>query len=193
MHTTSVTLLARLRQTGDGDAWARFVRTYSPLLYGWARRMALAHDDAVDLVQDVFAVLVQQIPRFDYDGQQRFRGWLWTITRRRWADRKRKASLPIDPGRDPSELPAASADIGFEEAEFRAHLIRHVVPTLRGNFHETTWRSFWKHVVDGRPVTEVAAEEGVTVAAVYKAKLRVTAHLQKELADLMTDSPGDLL
>lgn len=190
MHTTSITLLARLRQTVDGEAWARFTRTYSPLLYGWARQMGLAHDDAVDLVQDVFAVLVQRLPQFDYDGQKRFRGWLWTITRRRWADRKRKPALPIDPGHNLSDLPASSADVSGEEAEFRAHLIRQVVPTLRGNFHESTWRSFWKHVVDGRPAAEVAAEEGVTVAAVYKAKLRVTAHLQKELADLMTDPSG---
>jgi RNA polymerase sigma-70 factor (ECF subfamily) len=41
--------------------------------------------------------------------------------------------------------------------------------------------------VDGRPAAEVADELGVSVAAVYKAKLRVLAHLHAELADLVAD------
>jgi RNA polymerase sigma-70 factor (ECF subfamily) len=187
MHTTSASLLARVRQLGDVDAWERFVRAYSPVLYGWAKHMGLRHDDAVDLVQDVFAVLVQKLPEFDYDAHKRFRGWLWTVTRRRWIERRRKAVLPLDPGRNPDDLPAAAEEPPLVEADFRAHLLRHVVPTMRGNFQESTWRAFWKHVVEGRSVAEVAAEEGLSVAAVYKAKLRVTAHLHKELADLVAD------
>ncbi len=36
MVSTSPTLLNRLRQPGETDAWARFVRLYSPLLYSWS-------------------------------------------------------------------------------------------------------------------------------------------------------------
>ncbi|MCE9568091.1 MAG: RNA polymerase sigma factor [Planctomycetes bacterium] len=188
MHTTSASLLARVRQLGDVDAWAQFVRVYSPVLYGWAKHMGLRHDDAVDLVQDIFAILVQKLPEFDYDSHKRFRGWLWTITRRRWVEGRRKAILPLEADRDPDELPAnAPPAPDLDEAEFRAYMLTHVVPSLRGSFHESTWRAFWKHVVDGRPAAEVAMEEGLTVAAVYKAKLRVTAHLHKELVDYGTD------
>lgn len=188
MHTTSASLLARVRHLGDADAWGRFVRLYSPVLHGWACHMGLSHDDAVDLVQDVFAILVQKLPEFDYDSEKRFRGWLWTITKRRWVERQRKAVLPLEVGRDPDEI-ADSAELrdSLEEREFRAHLLRHLVPSLRGNFQESTWRAFWKHVVEGKPVAEVAAEEGLSIASVYKAKLRVTAHLNKELADLVMD------
>lgn len=188
MYTTSASLLERVRELGDVEAWSRFVRLYSPVLYGWAKHMGLRHDDAVDLVQDVFAVLVQKLPEFSYDAHKKFRGWLWTVTRRRWLERQRRAVLPLDPDRDPDDVPTSSPPSQtLEEVEFRAYLLRQIVPTLRGNFHESTWRAFWKHVVDGRPVAEVAAEEGLTVAAVYKAKLRVMAHLHKELADLVTD------
>jgi RNA polymerase sigma-70 factor (ECF subfamily) len=189
MHTTSTTLLARVRELDDADAWGRFVRVYSPLLYSWARQMSLRHEDAVDLVQDVFAVLVQKLPTFDYDEHGRFRGWLWTVTRRRWVERRRRARLPLDGGRNPDDLPGAAGppDTGadVEEAEFRTHLLRNVLPTLRGNFHDSTWQAFWMHVVEGRPAAAVAAEQGLSVAAVYKAKLRVTAHLSKELGDLL--------
>lgn len=190
MHTTSPTLLRRVRSLGDADAWSRFVRAYSPLLYAWTKKLGLRHEEAVDLVQDVFAVLVQKLPEFDYDEHQRFRGWLWTVTRRRWVERQRRARLPLDGGGlDPAELPddrdGPDPGGGIEEAEFRSHLLRNVLPASRGHFHESTWRAFWKHVVEGRPAADVAAEEGLTVAAVYKAKLRVTAHLSKELGDLL--------
>jgi RNA polymerase sigma-70 factor (ECF subfamily) len=189
MHTTSATLLARVRELGDADAWAQFVRTYSPLLYAWAKHMGLRHDDAVDLVQDVFAVLVQKLPTFDHDKDRRFRGWLWTVTRRRWVERQRRAQLPLDVARDPAEIPdteGSTETANIEEKEFRVHLLRNVLPALQGNFHESTWRAFWKHVVEGQPAATVAQEEGLSVAAVYKAKLRVTAHLSKELGDLLS-------
>ncbi|QEL14419.1 RNA polymerase sigma factor [Limnoglobus roseus] len=186
MHTTSATLLERVKRLGDSEAWSRFVRLYTPVLYGWAKQMGLHHDDAVDLVQDVFAVLVQKLPEFEYESHKRFRGWLWTVTRRRWVERQRRAALPVDRGQDPDQVAAARSDTPeIDEKEFHAHFLRHIVPTFQGQFQESTWRAFWKHVVEGRPVPEVAAEEGLTVAAVYKAKLRVTAHLHKELGDVL--------
>ena len=42
MHSTSGSLLARLRQPSDEAAWVRFVKLYTPLLYHWAQRSGLA-------------------------------------------------------------------------------------------------------------------------------------------------------
>ena len=36
--TTSFSLLARIRDLGDGAAWAEFVEVYAPLVYGLARK-----------------------------------------------------------------------------------------------------------------------------------------------------------
>ncbi|WP_088252681.1 RNA polymerase sigma factor [Fimbriiglobus ruber] len=188
MHTTSASLLERLREGRDAEAWAQFIRIYSPILYAWARKVGLRHDDAVDLTQDVFAVLVQKLPEFRYDTQQRFRGWLWTVTKHKWLERRRRPDLPLDAESrvEDARAPAATPP-EFEEAEFRDHLIRSVVPSLRGNFHDTTWQAFWRQVVDGRPANEVAVELGLSLATVYKAKLRVLAHLHAELGDLFAD------
>jgi hypothetical protein len=38
MNTTSASLLYRLRQPGQPDAWTRFVTLYPPLLQLWTRR-----------------------------------------------------------------------------------------------------------------------------------------------------------
>src|SRR5438874_3816705 len=100
MFTTSVTLLEHLRQPDDanvnGMAWTRFVRLYTPLFYAWARRLGAAPADADDLVQDVFTILVQQLPHFAYDRGRSFRSWLRTILANKWRDHeRRRAALPV--------------------------------------------------------------------------------------------------
>ena len=63
MNTTSASLLERLRRPEEADAWPRFVRLYTPLLFYWARRTGMPHDDAADLVQEVLTILVQKLPQ----------------------------------------------------------------------------------------------------------------------------------
>ena len=83
MNTTSQSLLMRVREPADGEAWARFVRLYGPLIYRWARRAGLGDEDARELVQDVMALLVRKLPDFRYDPARSFRSWLKTVTPRR--------------------------------------------------------------------------------------------------------------
>jgi hypothetical protein len=60
MHTSSASLLERLRRPANPEAWAQFVRLDTPLLdCYWARRVGLQQHDDADLAQDVFAVLFQ--------------------------------------------------------------------------------------------------------------------------------------
>src|SRR4051812_38614563 len=97
MHTTSQTLLQKLREPDQLAAWDRFVRLYSPGLYSWARKMGLSETDAADLVQDVLLTLVKTLPEFDYDTGKSFRGWLWTLTKNQFLKRKnRRDPRPVD-------------------------------------------------------------------------------------------------
>lgn len=184
MQTTSASLLVRLRRPGEPESWERFVRLYSPMLYGWACGLGLQHADAADLVQDVFAALVQKLPEFEYDDHKRFRGWLWTVTRNKWRERRRRLALPVDPGRRPDDLAAADGGDALEEDEFRRHLLRRLLPTIRDRIPPDTWRVFSEYVIEGKPALRVAADLGVSVAVVYKTKVRVLASLHRELGDL---------
>ena len=60
-----------------------------------------------------------------------------------------------------------------------------IIPMLQDHFQPTTWRAFWGHVVEEKPAQQVAAALGLSVAAVYKAKVRVLTWLHQELADLV--------
>jgi RNA polymerase sigma-70 factor (ECF subfamily) len=186
MLTTSPSLLEHLRHADDPQAWGRFVRLYTPILYAWARRMRLQHADAVDLVQEVFTTLVQKLPEFQYDDRRRFRGWLWTVTRNKWREKCRQKVVPIDPACPPDEV-AGREMITADEDDLRQHLLGQVLPEIREEFQPSTWTAFWEHAVRGRLASEVALELGLSEAAVYKAKMRVTVRLHREFADLLTD------
>lgn len=181
---TPGSLLERLRRPGDEDAWARFVRLYTPLLFHWAGRAGVAASDAHDLVQDVLLTLVQKLPDFQYDPAKSFRGWLRTVTLNKWRERGRRALPPNQAGVDLGAL-AGPADEAFWEQEYRQHLANRALQLIQSDFEESTWKAFWRHVVDEQAVNKVSAELGISVKAVYLAKSRVLRRLRQELAGLL--------
>src|SRR5690349_13735023 len=79
---TRVTLLARLKDGRDADAWREFVQLYGPVVYRFARNRGLQDADAADLMQDVLRSVARNAHRMEYDPSRgTFRGWLYTVTR----------------------------------------------------------------------------------------------------------------
>jgi RNA polymerase sigma-70 factor (ECF subfamily) len=185
MHTTSVSLLQRLRQPGEAEAWERFVSLYTPLLYYWARKIGVQEADVSDLVQDVFALLLQKLPQFVHDRQGSFRGWLRTVTLNKWRERCRRWAPPVDPDAPLADLAVPDGAEAFWEAEYRQRLVGRALEVMQAEFQPTTWKACWQHVVEGRPVAEVAEELGLSANAVYLAKARVLRRLHQELDGLL--------
>ena len=179
MLTTSASLLERLRQP-DGDAWARFVELYAPLLYRWAGRLGLQDADAADLVQDTLGILLRALPEFEYDRGRSFRGWLRTVLTHRWHRWPRRAAVPLadDPaGSDPADE--------AQEEEYRSYLVGRALKIMQTDFEPATWKACWECVVNGRPAADVADELGMSTAAVYIARSRVLRRLREELRGLI--------
>jgi RNA polymerase sigma-70 factor (ECF subfamily) len=182
---TSASLLERLRQPGEEAAWRRFVELYTPLLFSWARKAGLGDADAADLVQDVFALLVQKLPEFVYDRQKSFRGWLRTVTLNRWREKHRRQRPAGELGGSADEVAGPNSVAAFWEQDYRQHLVGRAMEMMQNEFQPATWKACWELVVAERPAPEVAAELGLTVNAVYLAKSRVLRHLRRELAGLL--------
>jgi RNA polymerase sigma-70 factor (ECF subfamily) len=191
MTSTPVTLLQRLRgpvqKATTAAAWAEFVELYTPLLYSWASRLGLQPSDAADLVQDIFVILVQKLPEFEYDSQKSFRAWLRTILMNRWRDREKRLAV-VSQQNDAAALEQAAVSdqaLEIEEAEYREVLLRRALELMQREFHPATWRACWEQVVQGRPAAEVARELGLSVNAVYVARSRVLRRLREYLDHLL--------
>lgn len=183
MHTTSVSLLERLRQRTDSAAWERLVRLYTPLLMYWGRRLGLQDEDSADLVQDVLVVLMQKLPEFQYQPGKSFRGWMRMVLLNKWRDRPRRAvAAPLDT----AVQPAAPADSDvLEEREYRLYVLGRALQLMQSDFEAITWTACWESVVCGRPAAEVAKELGISANSVYVAKSRVLDRLRQDLAGLL--------
>jgi RNA polymerase sigma-70 factor (ECF subfamily) len=187
VHTTSLSLLERLREPEQTQAWDRFVELYTPLLLYWARRAGLQPQDASDLVQETFTTLVEKLPQFRYDERGNFRGWLRTIVMNKWRNRvrdRRHAAARACSENLPECVEADELESLWEQ-EHREHLVKRALELMQTDFEPTTWKACWELSANGRPAADVAAELGITENAAYLAKWRVLRRLRQELAGLL--------
>jgi RNA polymerase sigma-70 factor (ECF subfamily) len=186
--STSHTLLERVRLR-DATAWRRFVELYGPVVFAWARRASLQSHDAADVVQEVFQSVAAGLARFRFDRPgDTFRGWLRTITLNKVRDQFRNRPNYALGAAAIDELPAriaAEDDADSGSGRAVAELAHRALQLLQTEFEPNTWRAFLRTAVDGCPPAETAAELGLSMAAVYKAKSRVLNRLRRELDGLL--------
>jgi DNA-directed RNA polymerase specialized sigma24 family protein len=179
--STSPTLLALLRGSGCDEAWGRFVRLYQPLLDARCRAAGLQPADGDDVTARVLAKLVTALRSFEYDPARRFRGYLRTVVASAladfWADRVRRPGSVGNGGPDPLAAVPDPLHGLPDELDSRIHddlqRARRVIDRVQAQVAEAHWQAYWRTAVDRRPAADVAAELGLTVAAVYMAKSRV--------------------
>ncbi|MEM7233273.1 MAG: sigma-70 family RNA polymerase sigma factor, partial [Planctomycetota bacterium] len=88
---TRASLLLRIKDPADSNAWGEFHDLYAPLIYNYARARGLGHDDAEEVRSACYETLTRQIGSFEYDpGKGGFKAWLRTIVQRRVVDLWRK-------------------------------------------------------------------------------------------------------
>jgi RNA polymerase sigma factor (sigma-70 family) len=191
MDHTSLSLLERLRGSGNDPAWSRLVELYAPLIRHWLKQRCKLDDaDADDLTQTVLKVMVSELPRFDHNGRPgAFRNWVKTITINRLRDFWRNANAKrgvIDAGSDVLEQwadPNGELSMLWER-EHDQFVLNRALELIEHEFAATTWQAFKQSAIEGRKAAFVAAELGISANAVLVAKSRVLARLRQEFAGL---------
>jgi RNA polymerase sigma-70 factor (ECF subfamily) len=190
--STSRSLLAGAKRD-EPLAWERVVRLYSPLVASWCRRCGVAEQDLGDVLQDVFSAVAGHLDRFRKEAPgDTFRGWLATIARNKVRDHfRRRASEPAAAGGteaalsmrqipDPNELDDLPEV--FDESSYDA-LLLNSLESIRGEFHERTWKAFWSVAIEGLTAVDAGAVLNMKPGAVRVAKSRVLMRLRRELGD----------
>ncbi len=187
---TSLSLLEGIR-ANDQQAWERFVRLYAPVVQRWCRRAGLPEDEMPDVVQELFRTVATKMADFRREGPgDSFHGWLWTITQNKIRDHfRRQRGQPQAGGGDAQrfleQLEAPQESSAAPDVSPAADLFRRGLEMIQGEFEPRTWQAFWRVVVEEHAGADVAADLGLTVNAVYKAKARVLQRLRRELGDFL--------
>ncbi len=182
---TRNSLILRIRDRDDAEAWREFVSIYEPVIYTTALHRGLQHADASELVQRVLLAVARAVDRFQPDSDRaRFRTWLYRITHNEFckqyaASQKHTASGDSNVLEQLSNLPSKSDDEHFV-IQYRRSVFRWAANRVRRSVRPSTWEAFQRTTVDGVAPEDVADELGLSIGAVYVARSRVMARLRTE-------------
>lgn len=183
---TSPSLLERARAK-DADAWKRLVRLYTPLVVYWCHGSGVKGADAEDVCQEVFRAVAAHLGDYRHET---FRGWLRGIARHKILDHFRgQQRQPLGQGGSEANerlLQVPEQGLLSDDSEEEVSGLYHrALEQVRGEFEGNTWQAFWRAAVEGQSPSLIAADLGVTPAAVRKAKSRVLLRLREEIGDLI--------
>lgn len=200
MIDTRESLLLRLRDRQDRDAWEQFIEIYRPFLIRLARARGFQEADAHDLVQEVFLIVSKKVHEFVPNPEQgKFRAWLGTIARNAMIHfltrRKYKPTAPIQSLSEQLEEFADPMGYSSEisamfDLEYRRELFQLAGQRVQLQVHTNTWKAFHRSAVEGLAPEAVGLELGMSPGAVLVAKCRVIAKLRNEVKRL-EDHPSN--
>jgi RNA polymerase sigma factor (sigma-70 family) len=184
MIETPRSLLERLQKDSAPADWKAFVDVYSEPLFRYARKLGLPNADALDVVQNLFLILIERLPGFVYDPSRSFTRWLMTMLRNKANDYWREK------GRRPPHLPLEGhdwpvEDESLEEREFAGQVARTAFRLLQTEFDSITQTACQECWMNGRRPSEVAAELGVSADALQSRLARARRKLAEMLRGLI--------
>ena len=157
---------------GSGDALGELYDRYASIAFGLARRILPQPDLAEEVVQDVFAQVWRDAPRYERD-RATVAGWIVMLTRTRAIDRlrARKARPDQVTAVEPSSAPALVSTTRSPEAVTISEQEVRQVKSALGELPENQRALVELAYYEGLTHTEIAERTGVPLGTV-KTRLR---------------------
>ena len=193
---TRRSLITRLKNLDDHEAWREFFQTYWKLIYSVGLKSGLTDTEAEDVVQETVVTVAKTMEKYRYDREKcRFKTWLMRITRMRIVDQFRKRGPEfVDAGRTGSDTgtgtvnripdPAPPFAETLWDDEWRKNLMDAAMDRVKKRVKPEHYQIFYLSVVKELGTVHVARMIGVSVAQVYLVKHRVAARVKKEIQRL---------
>jgi len=184
--TTRPSLLFRLRDRQDHEAWLEFAALYEPVAYRLLRRHGLQDADARELVQDLFLAVSRSIDHWEASPERgSFRGWLRRVIRNlviNWLKQRERRAAAAGGTDFQAMLDLLPAESEPETAEFDRELRRsqfqRAAARVKQEVQPATWQAFWETAVVGTSAADAARKLNMQVGAIRVAKCRVLARLR---------------
>ena len=192
---TRISLILRLGQASDVEAWREFALMYAPAVFRLARGRGLQPADAEDFVQELLLAVAQAAGRWQPDkSRASFRTWLFRVARNLLVDHfqlsRRRSELvgdqrvgcataeSIDPGQSDAMVQQAF------DLEYRRAMFHRAATVVRERVSDVTWSAFAATAIDAVPAAAVSQQLGIAVGSVYVARSRVMKMLRAEIERL---------
>jgi RNA polymerase sigma factor (sigma-70 family) len=176
--STRMTLLDRIRDPGDQEAWNEFVALYGLLIHGFIRKRVPQDEDAKDLTQEVLASLLKGT----YEpGKGPFHKWLLTVVLNKIRSFFTRSSRQVllASSTDLDEHPAKAEEEW--EREHKQCLFDHAAKSVRAETDPRHWEAFWLTAVEGKTGNEVAQSLGLTLTNVFCVKSRIMTEIRERV------------
>lgn len=189
-QSTRHSLLVRIKDSSDTEAWSQFVDLYGPLLFRFGKKKGLQEADAADMMQDALQRVSQSISKFEYNPNLgRFRSWLFLIASQCISNQLKKRSRQPIGSADSGvarmiEQTPSEEDEAVWENEYRQYILNWAMEQIQDQFSDSTWTAFFQTALEHKSADEVAGSLNMSVGAVYIAKSRVTKRLKEKVASI---------
>jgi RNA polymerase sigma factor (sigma-70 family) len=174
--------LIRGCREGDVEAWQRLLDRYERLVFSVPRRHGLSREDAADITQLTFTILVQTMDALPEDSS--LGAWLTTVARRhtwRLLDRNRREAAGEHGGS--SEDATLLADGGTEDVEHweLTQWLEHSLSLVGKPCRELLSALYLEP--EEPSYAEVAARLGMAVGSVGPTRIRCLERLRRVLGE----------
>ena len=196
---TSRTLLDKVKDIDNADAWDRFFAFYTPAILCFCRSKGCSKTESNDILQETMVMLLSIMSAFEYlPSKGKFRNFLFKIVEGRMKDMfKREKKYCMHASEDITNWVEHIEDSHVDtpqkqwEQSWKLNVFQHALENVKVKIQPSTYKSFEMYVLNGRKAEEVAKHFKIKINALYRQKNRVIALLREEV-EKIKDEIGDL-
>ncbi|MCA9050849.1 MAG: sigma-70 family RNA polymerase sigma factor [Planctomycetaceae bacterium] len=191
---TRPSLLMRVKNPRDREAWEEFVQIYQPVIIRMGRYRGMQAADTEDLAQQVLLAVAGAIERWEPgEDRAKFRTWLRRITTNAILNALTRGIPDIGTGnadiqslleQQPDEN---EADSQLLATEYRREVFQWAARLIRPEFSDDTWNAFRVTAVEGMDAESAAKHLGRSRGSIYASRSRIMKRLKEKVSEYVDD------
>jgi RNA polymerase sigma factor (sigma-70 family) len=194
---TSYSLIERVRNPNDEEAWKEFFSYYEQYIYNILRHIGISPSDTQELTQEIIIQLWKKLPDFTYDKDRgKFRQWLSTIIHNKaytYISKEKRQKKHLQETEEDALVNAISNQADQIEAldqiiaeEWDLYISNMAWNSVKIRFKENMQKVFLLHMQE-IPVKDIAKQCDIKEASVHVYVQRIRDHLKEEIQRFNTE------